>query len=472
LAIAALLAAAAGAQAARPADSRPVAFTNARLHTFEGDAIASGTLVVRDGRIHALGADVAVPAGAVVVDCKGGSIMPGLVSAFSRAGLEDRAEPREEPRDGRRRRGGPPVDMAPQRSGGGAQNQAATKVVERVYARQRVFGELLREGVTSLALTPRGNGFPGLGAVLRPDGRTLEQLILDDDAFVFVGMARDSQAKKILKEGFEKAKKVVEERKKPKEEAKPAEAKPAEKPAEPPKGNEPPKPPEPKPEPKPDPKPEPKPEDEKEGSQPPQGQPTAQKPPTPPKDPNIEVLADLLEGKRRAILQIDSAADLLHWYHACGEDLTFPRAIAVPRHDTSSGTFDMVVEQAKKLGAAMLLPIELATKPRSRYLIHPARILHDAGIEIGFVVGESRPAVRSSFFQLMELVRTGLPADVALKGVTLVPARALGIDSQVGSLKVGKKANLLVFRGDPLDPTSELSSVWLEGRQVPKDPKD
>ena len=47
-------------------------------------------------------------------------------------------------------------------------------MVESLYAKQDVFGELLRTGVTTLALPPAGNGFPGLGAVLRPDGRTLE----------------------------------------------------------------------------------------------------------------------------------------------------------------------------------------------------------------------------------------------------------------------------------------------------------
>jgi imidazolonepropionase-like amidohydrolase len=36
-------------------------------------------------------------------------------------------------------------------------------------------------------------------------------------------------------------------------------------------------------------------------------------------------------------------------------------------------------------------------------------------------------------------------------------------------LETGKKANLLLFSGDPLDPTSELRSVWLEGQKVQDD---
>jgi hypothetical protein len=291
---------------------------------------------------------------------------------------------------------------------------------------------------------------------------------------VFVGMARETGVKKVLKESFAKAKAEVEERKKPKEppkpEAKPA-APPVDKPAgqtEPPKGNEPPKP-EPPPQPKPEPTPEPKPEPKPGEQQQPPAAATGQQPPRRDerKDPNVEVLADLLEGKRRAVMQIDSAADLLQWFHACGEELAFPRAVAVARHDANAGTFDQVVDQLKKLAAPVLLPAELSSRPRTRYQTNPARILHDAGIEVGFVVGEHGSAVRGLFYQLMELVRAGLPADVALRGVTATPAKMLGLEAQAGSLKAGLRADLLVFSGDPLDPVSELRSVWLRGQRVP-----
>ena len=75
------------ATAAVAQDYRPIAFTNARLVTAAGAVIESGTLVVRDGKIEALGKDVAVPAGARVVDATGKTIMPGLVCAVSNAGL-------------------------------------------------------------------------------------------------------------------------------------------------------------------------------------------------------------------------------------------------------------------------------------------------------------------------------------------------------------------------------------------------
>ena len=103
-------------------------------------------------------------------------------------------------------------------------------------------------------------------------------------------------------------------------------------------------------------------------------------------------------------------------------------------------------------------------------LTHPAKALHDAGIEIGFLLGSNDATVKQTFFRLMELVRTGLPSDVALRGVTLVPAKALGVQERTGSLEVGKDADLLVFHGDPLTPSSELHAVWRRGQKVPEKP--
>ena len=450
--------------------ARPTAFTNARIHTVSGETIENGTLVIKNGKIEAVGKDVVVPAGAKVVDATGKTIMPGLVSAWSAAGLRPPTVRSNTPQRGGRGRRFRPTSRG---SSGSTSSKAATKVIDGMYARQPIFGQLLEVGVTSLALTPQGSGFPGLGAVLNPAGKSRDELSLNDEAFVQIGMQRSAGGKKVLKDMFEKAKKAVEEREKPpapkepakkpeaKPAGKPAEVKPTGKPAEKPKdGKEPPKP-APKPTPKPAPKESEKKQDPKKPATPPK-----KTPPKKPKDPNVEVLADLLQGKRRAILQIASAADLLHWRTAVDDDVKFPRMVAVLRHDSNSGTIDMVTEHLKKWECSVLLPPSLSTLPRTQHLTHPAKKLHDAGIEIGFAIGESPAAVRNIFFSLMELVRSGLPADVAIKAVPQVPAKALGIDKRTGTIEVGKDADLLLFSGDPLSPVGKLEQVWLRGSRV------
>jgi imidazolonepropionase-like amidohydrolase len=59
----------------------------------------------------------------------------------------------------------------------------------------------------------------------------------------------------------------------------------------------------------------------------------------------------------------------------------------------------------------------------------------------------------------------GVPADEALRFVTLNPARQLKIDDRVGSLEVGKDADFSIRTESPLSPTSRVQETWIEGRK-------
>lgn len=85
LAGAAIAAAAAGASPAAAQD-RAIAFTGARILTMAGEAVEDGTLVIKDGKILAVGANVAIPADAERRDAKARVIMPGIVDTHSHIG--------------------------------------------------------------------------------------------------------------------------------------------------------------------------------------------------------------------------------------------------------------------------------------------------------------------------------------------------------------------------------------------------
>ncbi len=68
--------------------------------------------------------------------------------------------------------------------------------------------------------------------------------------------------------------------------------------------------------------------------------------------------------------------------------------------------------------------------------------------------------------EAMFAVRNGLSPEQALQAVTLVPAQILGIDQRVGSLAAGKDADLLVWSGDPFDPTSRLETTFINGKEI------
>lgn len=61
----------------------------------------------------------------------------------------------------------------------------------------------------------------------------------------------------------------------------------------------------------------------------------------------------------------------------------------------------------------------------------------------------------------------GLPAEEALKAVTLYPAQILGVADQLGSIDAGKRADLFVATGDPLDLRTEIKYLFIGGEQVP-----
>ena len=193
------------------------------------------------------------------------------------------------------------------------------------------------------------------------------------------------------------------------------------------------------------------------------------------KDPNLEVLADLLDGKRRAFIGLNSATDVLHYLDAVGDTRFKATILATSPNLTQiakSGLLDQVSDQLKKLKVSVLMTPSLAQKPWTNHWVNPAKNLHAAGIQVGFVLGENKGQLRTLFGRLIEMVRFGLDREVALKAVTLVPATMLGVEGRVGSIKKDKDADLLLFSGDPLDPQSQLVTVWHKGTEVKKETEE
>src|SRR6266566_6621146 len=65
------------------------AITHAKIVTLAGSPIEDGTLVINGGKIAAVGANVEVPAGAQVIDCKGLQVYPGLFDPVTQMGLSE-----------------------------------------------------------------------------------------------------------------------------------------------------------------------------------------------------------------------------------------------------------------------------------------------------------------------------------------------------------------------------------------------
>jgi imidazolonepropionase-like amidohydrolase len=69
-------------------------------------------------------------------------------------------------------------------------------------------------------------------------------------------------------------------------------------------------------------------------------------------------------------------------------------------------------------------------------------------------------------YEAAQAVAFGLPREEALKAITLYPAQILGAADQLGSLAPGRLANFMVTRGDPLEVSTPIEHIFIQGREI------
>ena len=369
--------------------------------------IEHAVILVDDGKIVTIGQDLPIDRGIPVVDLGDWTAMPGLVSCWTRIGMDSEG-------------------------GSGFEPQALAS--EELYPRNDVWGELLEAGFTTLGLYPAGNGIPGQAVAVQPLGSTVEDMIVRDPAYLRIQLLSNPGSKKMLRDGFENVDKFEEKEAKRREkwEEKVEKAKKKKKMKD---------------------------DDEEEEEE----EVEEWVPETP--DPDVQVFQKVRAGELAALVEIRRAADWLHLNDAIGdEEFTWAVRLAL-RNDTDFGEVLEEIGEAEKV--AVVNPM-LTLVAGTRELRNLPAELAAAGADVAFV-----PA-RSSSLSSHESLRTdvgrlltdGLERDVALRALTLAPARVLGLDDRIGSLEVGKDANLVFFDGDPLSPTSRVQAVMIGGRFV------
>lgn len=93
-------------------------------------------------------------------------------------------------------------------------------------------------------------------------------------------------------------------------------------------------------------------------------------------------------------------------------------------------------------------------------------ILHKAGVKIAICTDHPCTPIQQLPLCATMAVRSGLPEEEALKAITINAAQIGGVDDRVGSLTVGKDADIIVTTGHPLDWKSQITAVFIGGEQV------
>jgi imidazolonepropionase-like amidohydrolase len=95
-------------------------------------------------------------------------------------------------------------------------------------------------------------------------------------------------------------------------------------------------------------------------------------------------------------------------------------------------------------------------------------LLYEAGVKFAFSTGNGSNA-RHVPLHAQLAVAYGLPEEGAMKALTIWPAEIFGAQNQIGSVAQGKLANFFITNGDPLDLRTQVTQVFIKGREVPDD---
>lgn len=386
------------------------ALTNCRIETITNGTIESGTLVIENGRIAALGASVAAPAGAQTVDCAGGTVYPGMIDSGTQLGLVEigsLSETRDFAEIG---------EITPHMRALTAVNPNGVAIpVTRV------------NGVTTVLSEPTGGLLPGTAALVNLFGYTPEQMqvggaeavILDYPSTGRRGWWDDRDEDAIEKQAKKALDKLDEVWDQATLYARIDSAYAA---------------------------------DPEEGRR-------------PEFVPAMQALVPVVRGEMPLILKASAAPDIrsaLEWVEKRGltENVIF------------SGVEEgwRVADKLAEAGIPCLVGPVLSVPSRASDRFDKAYanpgLLAEAGVEIALRTGESEN-VRNLPYHAGFAVAYGLSKEEALRAVTLGPARIFGVADEMGSLEVGKQATLFVADGDPFETATDITHVFIEGYAVP-----
>lgn len=179
------------------------------------------------------------------------------------------------------------------------------------------------------------------------------------------------------------------------------------------------------------------------------------------RDLKLESLLPYLEGKRPVVLAANEASDVQTAVQLAQE---FKLKIVLNHLTHSQPVLDYI---AGLKVPVIVGPIYEDPKDDERYdtvYSLPAQ-LQKRGVKVLFASYDSHQS-RNLPYAAGYSVAFGMPYEEALKGVTLYPAQVWGVDNELGSLDVGKTANVVVANGDPLDVKTDVKHIFIQGKEV------
>ncbi|NIP56945.1 MAG: amidohydrolase family protein [Gemmatimonadetes bacterium] len=409
-----LLATPARAQVGTAQEEGPFALTGGTVHTLAGESLENGTVVIRDGRIEAVGVGFEPPSDARRVDASGLHVYPGLFDPFTRLGLTEIGA----------------VDVTNDVEELGDYNPHLAAFAA-VHPASEHIPVARANGITHALSVPGGGRIPGQASLIHLAGWTVEEMLGEETA----GMVIDFPTIQTRRFDFETFSFVEREYAEAEEEYEEDLAEL---------------------------------EEWIEAAEH-YARATGSGGRVEP-DRRLEALARVVRGEIPAVISADSERDIRNAV-AFAEEHGMRMILA-----GSGGGFFAGDQEAARVAdllaekgiPAILAPTQRmppdADAPYDEPYAAPG-VLHEAGVLFAFATYDAS-SVRTLPYQAAMAVPYGLPHEEALRAVTINPARIFGVDDRLGTIEEGKLANLVVTDGDPLEITTRVVHLFIQGRKT------
>ena len=391
-----------------------IAITNGKVMTITQGTLEQGTVLVEGGRIVALGESVQIPEDAQIYDAAGKVVMPGLIDAHCHVGIF-------------------PDGIGWGNADGNETIDPVTphlRALDAVHPEDMAFQELLEAGVTTVATGPGSANLIGGQwiCIKTPPGPNIEKMIVKNP--IGMKMALGENPKRVY----------GEQRKMPATRMGNAAALRAalvdsqnylERWAR----------------------------YESDLAKARENGEDAELPKPPDRDLRLEALGKVLSREIKARIHAHRADDILTAIRI-GEEFGLDFSI---EHATEGYKIaDVLAAKGVPVIAGPILFSRTKYELRGMTPRNPG-ILAKAGVKVAIQTDESS-AVKYLAINAALAVREGMPEEEALKAITINAAEIIGVEDRVGSLEVGKDADIVVFSGHPFDYRTVAELVLVDGQ--------
>lgn len=397
-----------------------LAITGAKVITLAGDTLEKGIVLIRDGKIEAVGTDIKIPLEAKVIDASGQVVMPGFIDSHTSEGMGQANERNE--------------------------NVPFLSVVDGIDPVVDYFEECRRNGITTSAILPGNNTMiGGQGVVLKTAGIYVNDMIVKRDTGIKISL-RPSSGSRMghiarLRKELDKAKQALEKKKSGEaSDVKPQENAPAQ--------------------------PEtPRPAEGENAEAAPQD---GAAPPAAEANQGVDALVAMLEGKLPAFIYCETAMDVTTALDLIDEYSL--KAKFVLGKDTYKAASLLAGRNEPVILDPTLIFWETDPRTQEDKKVVLTKVFSDAKVPFVFQLESSGAGSTSAgsylWYQAAVAVKHGMPEADALKCMSQVPAKLLGIDEFVGTIEAGKDADIVILSGEPLRLSTWVNKTLVRGKVV------